>query len=465
MRHTYKKQTNQHLLNRFILLILLFILIPLLSALALSKLGDWKIYNTISFGDKILLPNVCMSEEKKQGVIYYQNSEFLKAIERFNSSLKNECRNDPESLIYKNNSEIEIGNRQSITIAVLVPISIGREPKKALEMLRGFAKAQDDINKTNEINSLPLKIAIIDDADNPIKAQKIAQTISKNNFFLGAIGHWTSDVSLAAASVYNFQKMPFITSISTTNKLSENDKDYTHQINITNFNGAIALAEYAKSQGKKKIAIFYTSRATYSKEIRKKFNDEFGGGSNTEVVAEFDFTNRFEYKPKTNVQEAIDKMADVILIVPDINLDTKAYEVMKAIKEKNSDILILGDLANLYSKSTLNEKNADGLVMALSWNQHINDISKNFFDDSRKLWKADVNYATAMSYDAVKAFSQAIANLKRLEISRENVNKELNKDNFTFQGSTGAREVINKKIAFVMVKNGEFVYLYSKQIN
>ena len=131
-------------------------------------------------------------------------------------------------------------------------------------MLRGFAQAQDEINAKGGINGVPLKIAIANDDDDPEIAQQIANQLTKNSQILAVTRHWTSDVSLVAASIYSQEKITFIAPISTTTELS-NFSPYVFRTNINNYEGARALGNYMLNELKQtKAAIFYADQVTYS---------------------------------------------------------------------------------------------------------------------------------------------------------------------------------------------------------
>ncbi len=71
--------------------------------------------------------------------------------------------NDPEALIYLNNARI--GNQKSYTIAAAVPI--GSDVNAALEILRGVAQAQNELNQSGGLSGIPLKVLIANDDNNP----------------------------------------------------------------------------------------------------------------------------------------------------------------------------------------------------------------------------------------------------------------------------------------------------------
>jgi WD40 repeat protein len=125
-------------------------------------------HGKMSMGDKILVPTLT-NPNKLAGVEAIRNGDFTTAINPLKAYLKNKP-NDPEALIYLNNARI--GTQKSYTIAISAPIS--SDVNGALEMLRGVAQAQNEINQAGGINKVPLRI-IADDKNEPDTTNKIAE--------------------------------------------------------------------------------------------------------------------------------------------------------------------------------------------------------------------------------------------------------------------------------------------------
>jgi len=140
----------------------------------------------LSTGEKILTPGAA-SNNKQSGVAALAAGNYEKAIADLEAALK-ENRNDPEALIYLNNARI--GKQKAYMIAAVVPMG-GSNPNNALEMLRGFAQAQNEVNQSGGINGVPLKLLLANDDDNLETAKQLATTLVKNPEVLAVTGHWT----------------------------------------------------------------------------------------------------------------------------------------------------------------------------------------------------------------------------------------------------------------------------------
>ncbi|PMB23423.1 ABC transporter substrate-binding protein, partial [Fischerella thermalis] len=172
------------------------------------------ITDRISFGEKTL-SSIEASPTKKEGITALASGNYSRAITNLEAALKLN-KNDPETLIFLNNARI--GTAKNYTIVASVPL--GTDPNGSLEILRGIAQAQHEINATGGIKGVPLKVGIANDDNNPEVAQQIANALVKNQEVLGVVGPYASDVTLAAGGVYTSGQLVAISPISTSVKIS-----------------------------------------------------------------------------------------------------------------------------------------------------------------------------------------------------------------------------------------------------
>jgi ABC-type branched-subunit amino acid transport system substrate-binding protein len=398
--------------------------------------------NRLSFGDRVLLDNENPNETeefrafKAAGTQAFAKRDYSEAVKQFEQALKLNP-NAPETRIYLNNAKI--GNDKAYVIAAPVPIT-EESNYRALEILRGLGQAQKEINDGGGINNTKIKLEIIDDDDKPEIAEKIAQEIVKRAEVLAVIGHNSSPVSIAAAKIYNAEKMVFITPISITNQLTGNDKPYIFRTNIKSDLAAQQLANYMLDNfQKKKAAIFFVKGIAYSEDLRAQFANKLAsqGGEVVDAI-DLSVTN---FSPDRSLQAAIDKGAEVVALFPTYRYRDRAWNVLQVKQDKYPQLQALGDIATLYSFDTLQNARsaAVGMVLVVSW--HIADpvSASNFSIDSQKLWGAPVNWATATSYNGMQALIEA---LKRdSNPTRESVKIGLTEG--TFNSTSGSFQFFN----------------------
>jgi branched-chain amino acid transport system substrate-binding protein len=380
------------------------------------------ITDRISFGEKILSA-IEASPTKKEGITALASGNYSRAIPNLEAALKLN-KNDPETLIFLNNARI--GTAKNYTIVASVPL--GTDPNGSLEILRGIAQAQHEINATGGIKGVPLKVGIANDDNNPEVAQQIANALVKNQEVLGVVGPYASDVTLAAGTVYTRGQLVAISPISTSVKIS-NFSRYIFRTVPSDFMAARALAKYmVENLQKKNAAVFFNSQSNYSQSLKSEFVSSVSleGG---QVSSEFDLS-KADFSAAKSVEQAIKQGAEVLMLAASTDALDKALQVVQVNQKRLS--LLGGD--DIYTPKTLEigQQQTVGMVLAVPW--HIDsNLNADFPQKSRQLWGGDVNWRTALAYDATRAF---IAALER-NPTRIGIQQTLSSPEFSTRGASG----------------------------
>ncbi|MBW4609469.1 MAG: ABC transporter substrate-binding protein [Hassallia sp. WJT32-NPBG1] len=381
------------------------------------------IKHRISFGEKSLFTGE-IGSAKKEGVEAIAAGNYEKAIANLTAAIK-QNPNDPEALIFLNNARI--GSAKSYTIVTSLPI--GNDPNTSLEILRGIAQAQNEINASGGIKKVFLKVGIANDDDNPEISKQVATTLVKNPEILGVIGPNTSDATIAANTVYTSGKLVAITPTSTSVKIS-NLSPYVFRTVPSDFIAARSLANYMVNKlQKKNAAVFFNSGSNYSQSLKSEFVSSVSleGG---QVSNEFDLSQA-NFSAVRSVEQATKQGAEVLMLASNTETLDKALQVV-SVNDKRLALLGGDDVYTLKTLELGREK-AIGMVVAVPW--HIDgNFSSDFPQKSRQLWGADVNWRTALSYDATKALIAAL----EINPTRPGVQQALTSSNFFATGASGA---------------------------
>lgn len=398
---------------------------------------------SISAGEKVFIPST--APEKSVAANAFAKEDYSGAVNGFSAALgKN--KNDPEALIYLNNAKI--GKTKSLTIAVSAPI--GSDPNVAQEILRGVAQAQNQVNQSGGINGTPLKVIIADDQNKPAQAQAIANKLVSNGEVLGVVGNFSSDVTLATGKVYGDGKLALISPTSTATQISGLSKYVFRTVPSDRFSGD-ALARYMVNNLKKqKVAVFFNSQSDYSKSIKDVFTTAvFGSGG--QVVKEFDLTAA-GFNADQAVKESIAQGAEVIMLASSTSSLDQSIQVAQV--NNNRLPLLAGD--DLYNGKTLQigQQSVEGLVIAVAW--HIlGNPEASFPKEATQLWGAEVNWRSAMAFDATTALIAALGK----NPTREGVQATLSSPDFKAIGAANEIKFLpsgdrNQAIQLVKVQKG-----------
>jgi branched-chain amino acid transport system substrate-binding protein len=377
----------------------------------------------ISAGEKILSPGDA-TPAKKEGVESIAAGKFDNAVANLEAALKVK-KNDPEALIYLNNARI--ANNKSYTIAASVPI--GSDPNTALEILRGIAQAQKEINATGGISRNLLKVVIGNDEEKEETAKQVAQSLVKNQEVLGVIGPNSSDITLATGKIYEAGKLVAITPVSTSVKITK-FSPYVFRTVPSDFIAARALSNYMTTKFQKKnVAVFYNSQSNYSQSLKSEFVSAVSLSAG-QVVKEFDLS-KGDFSASQSIEQATKQGAEVLMLAANTDTLDKALQVVQVNDKKLP--LLGGD--DVYALKTLEigREKAEGMIIAVPWHIEANP-SSSFPKQSRELWGADVSWRTASAYDATKALIAAL----QKNPTRSGIQQALSSPDFFAMGASGA---------------------------
>jgi branched-chain amino acid transport system substrate-binding protein len=366
-----------------------------------------------------------VSEAKAKGLKALAAKDYTQAKTEFAAAIQAQ-KNDPEVRIYLNNAEI--GDRPAYNIAVPVPAS-SQFLGPALEIMRGVAQAQQDINQAGGIGGTPLKVMLFNDEGNPKLAEKIAASLVADSTVLGVVGHYSSDTSLAAAKAYEAGKLPMISPTSTAVEVA-NAGEYIFRTVPSDRLSATALARYVLTDLKKtKAAIFYTGKSAYSRSVQSEFTNELLG-SNGQVVAEFD-VDEPGFSVGKSVEAAKKAGAEAILLALTEETDDFSLQIMSV--NGRSLPVVGGDSLYDFNILDVGRENAVGLTVAVPW--HILSYMQSpFVKESRQLWGGAVNWRTVTAYDAIAALATA---MKSGGATRQDIEEVLSDPSFSAEGATG----------------------------
>ena len=352
-------------------------------------IGQGETANRLSRGERLLLQGD-RQPDKEQGITAYGAGNFPEAIRLFQASLQ-ASPNNPETLIYLNNAKIQQQTPNAQAIAVVVSLPVDTDTNGAKEILRGVAQAQKEALDGGR----GFLVVIADDDGDPAIAAEVAQALAEQTDILGVVGHFSSDTSLAAAEIYEAQGLVMISPTSTAVSLSTAGDYIFRTVPSDRFTGT-ALANYLlESLNQRQVVVFFNSASGYSNSLKDSLTTELFTRGGT-VVAEVDVSPG-GFNGAQALTDAKNKGATAIALVTDTPTLNQALQIIQV--NENQLPIVAGD--SLYKPETLQigGRDAVDLVVAIPW--HIlNHPNGTFPQVSRALWGGDVNWRTALSYDA-----------------------------------------------------------------
>jgi branched-chain amino acid transport system substrate-binding protein len=386
--------------------------------------------------------------EKQAAVQAYEKGDYATAVTKFSAVLQSN-RNDPESLIYLNNSKAAIKG-QLLKIGTSVPV--GGNLNVAREILRGVAQAQNEINQAGGIDGKLLQVEIANDNNDPAIAQQIAAAFVKDTSILAVIGHNASEASIAAAPIYQEGGLVMISPTSVARNLSGIG---SHIFRTTPNSKAMAnaLASYVTQTARKtKVAVCSASKTEASQSFQEEFTTAFfeNGGKVINIPCDFSDPN---FNASDVPSKAISAGAEALVLAPSLSSINQSIDILQAAKRK---LTVFGS-QTMYGIETLKQgqSDANGMVLAVPWHPSL-AVGSAFAMNAKKLWGGSGNWRTAMSYDATWALRSGLQS----GATREQLQKSLSNSGFSAKGATGVVQFLPSgdrmmKVVLVKVQPGK----------
>jgi branched-chain amino acid transport system substrate-binding protein len=389
-----------------------------------KQINDFELKPVTSIGKNILL-------ERNPEKIGASNefaipSKINQAVAKF-KAYRDKNLSDPETLIYLNNAKINDGAK--LRIAVSVPIGTNQEVAK--EILRGVAQAQDEVNK-NKINGKFLEVVIANDNNNKEDAKNIAIQLAGDLNILAVIGHNKSEASRSAADTYIRKNLVMISPTSDAKQLALKKAPIFHIMPDIKYSAG-RLSKYAADKGLENILICSDSKSIATDSFKNDFVELLGdSGKISKVICDF---SSDKFNPDILLREAKD--ANAILLLPGVTSMNKAIELAKA--NRGQKVMLASNTLDSIQNLRKGGCSFTQTVLVVPWDYR-NESGKPFFEKGKKTWGVNINWRTAMAYDATMVVIkglQEISSDTNLQRQREQLVKQLSDNKFLYNGVTG----------------------------
>ncbi|MCU0547111.1 MAG: bifunctional serine/threonine-protein kinase/ABC transporter substrate-binding protein [Oscillatoriaceae cyanobacterium Prado104] len=403
---------------------------------------------------------------KRNGVDEFSKSNYRVAFQYFKRSWNEEERKDPETLIYMNNALLKAQKADYYTIAVAIPVrknaQDGEDIDLAKEILRGVAQAQTEFNlklfnseiernlnglefqENRAIKLKGLQVIIADDANEKEQAIARANSLVKLGSVLGAIGHYTNEMTVPTVDIYDRNKLVLISPGTTTEEITERPRKFFFRtVPSTKVSVEVFTKYLMEKQGQKAVAGFYNTNTESASSLWEEFRKQFKQrGGKIAKITEFDLS-KSDFNANKALQEIGQTEKTTIVLSPGHHLNAlnNAMKLLKANLGKNWFV----GTGGIYGQKTLETAaqlpSFEKILVAVSWN-HLNSPNRKFVEDNLQLWEGNVSHRTALTYDAARTLIQAIEMQQKMQQqpSREGMQKTIVSSNFSADGATGKIE-------------------------
>lgn len=343
---------------------------------------------------------------------------------------------------------------ESIKIAVVGPLT-GDNAEYGLGFVQAAEMKAEEFNKSGGVLGKKIVIEKFDDKNSPEEGVSVANKIVSAKDIKAVIGHFASGVCMAAAPLYNENKILEISPSASHPDYSSIGEYIIRNNTIINKEAAASIDIAVDKFNKKKVGIISiktdwgVSTAAIVKQLIDKRQDGAKVVAHEEVIEGSD-----DYRPAiTKLKEA---GTEVVIAVGMYNL---LAPVAKQYKEVDPDIKLVG-FSNAYSQYLLElgGKSVEGVAFPVIFFSKSNEENiKTFVHDFKEKYGNEPSALTAQAYDSVGVYLQAVAKVGSQDPEKvKNAVLELEYEGVTGHTKFDKNGDVEKAFTYVVIENGQF---------
>jgi branched-chain amino acid transport system substrate-binding protein len=142
-------------------------------------------------------------------------------------------------------------------------------------MMQAAQLAIEAHNRAIAPPDLPIVATVVDDAGTPERGAAVAEIIAAEPDILGVVGHYDSDVTIAASNVYARAGLAMITPIASNPLVTDRHLPGVFRWTNRDDRTAIAIAAYLRGARRKRRAVIVESETAYGASMADQFHRAF----------------------------------------------------------------------------------------------------------------------------------------------------------------------------------------------
>lgn len=298
-------------------------------------------------------------------------------------------------------------NDQVIQIAAAAPLS-GRTAALGKEVVQAVELAVEAQNQAGGILGASVRLITADDEGQVQKGESVAREFIGQPGLMGIVGHYNSDMTLAAADIYRQQGLAIIVPVASNPIITESGFRNVFRLTNRDDRTGAALADYLHTEKYKRKAVMIQSNTPYGASMTKCFAAPFTAAGGSIVFRE-------------PIPEGYQDFASLVRQFPadhDLLFYGGCYEgagLLQAYRQAGRTQLFAAgdgcwDVANFLEPVGREGETGEG-VLVLSATPEIGQVpgSESFRERYEQHYGKIVNYAVN-SYDAARLLLAAVKN-------------------------------------------------------
>ncbi|MGM9992189.1 MAG: ABC transporter substrate-binding protein [Candidatus Bruticola sp.] len=417
------------------------------------------------------IPYELVNSDKETARLYINQQNWPKAMVCLVQAVTRHP-SDAEAHIMKENVNVYLSGKKYFRLPAFMTLS-GANAPEAYRLLYGIAMAQNDFNRSGGAKDGRLAVIdIYDDRSSMETAAGICSSISGDQEYLGVIGPFSSQFSLALSPLFNAAQLPILTPVVSAPGIWEQGP-CIFTASDTNAARCRVIADYLVKKGYRRVGIVIDRDSVLSANVADYFRSSFkkaGGFIGSEVY----FSNvKFDRVIDKFVQDKVD------CIFFSDHRGTPLALFAEELRSRGIDVPIASQVAP-FTKDLISVggSSADGLILSGYFHCDSPDpVTKRYTERFRRLFGGiSPSHLDASAFDAANIMLSAYKNGVKTRQEMRSYLHSIGADpkepqaRLCWKGATGtfslARQLDIRDIYLIEIRKGkyELIKLYRRGI-
>jgi branched-chain amino acid transport system substrate-binding protein len=325
----------------------------------------------------------------------------------------------------------------------------------------GLDMALAEVNVAGGVNGRRIRLVRSDDHESTDEGRAVAQRFGADPNVVAVIGHLQSYVSVPAAAIYDNGGLVMLAPAATDPGLTAQGYHRVFRATFTDKVVGHRMAEYAASQGYRRVAIDYV-RSTYGRSLANAFEERAADLGLTIVARQSYGADQVTQQTfEATLHEWATLEIDALFLAGEV--PSGAYFVREARRQGITVPILAGDALGSPALVAIAGEAAEGTIVASVF--HADEPRpevQRFVAEFRRRYGATPDASSALGYDAVQLLVAAMRQAR--SAAPDQVAAALHAMR-GWQGVTGtltfdpAGDLVDKRVVKMVVRNGRFEYL------
>jgi branched-chain amino acid transport system substrate-binding protein len=312
-----------------------------------------------------------------------------------------------------------------LRVGVILPLTGDLSTFGKIEQ-NSFLMGVEEINAAGGVNGRTIELVFADDASKVDLGRTAAERLIEQDKVIALTGGYSSDVTLALASVADRRRVPFVITTGSADMITELGWDYVFRLNQPLSEYSKTLVEFLQEVLKPKSVVLFHDNGLFGRSGALEFSEQASEVGWKIVMQESYASGTADFRPL--LSKAKTTKPDAVYMIAYVN---EAALLMKQARELNFTPKVFAGAGAGFTLPEFQElagKAAENVLSATLWTPQVPyPGAKDYYSNYLKRFGTKPDYHGAEAYASIQVVADALKRAK--ELTPQGVREALVKTN------------------------------------